>query len=79
MRFKPWTPRLNFDGRLVNYDFGELDEIVPAYAVTTGWWSNFSERVGRINRQDRFGRRRSVVERAVRPDLIIQASIAKPM
>jgi exodeoxyribonuclease V alpha subunit len=25
---------LNFDGRLVNYDFGELDEIVPAYAVT---------------------------------------------
>jgi exodeoxyribonuclease V alpha subunit len=25
---------LNFDGRLVNYDFGELDEIVPAYAIT---------------------------------------------
>jgi exodeoxyribonuclease V alpha subunit len=25
---------LNFDGRLINYDFGELDEIVPAYAVT---------------------------------------------
>ena len=24
----------NFDGRLVNYDFGELDEIVPAYAIT---------------------------------------------
>jgi exodeoxyribonuclease V alpha subunit len=25
---------LNFDGHLVNYDFGELDEIVPAYAIT---------------------------------------------
>jgi exodeoxyribonuclease V alpha subunit len=25
---------VNFDGRLVNYDFGELDEIVPAYAIT---------------------------------------------
>jgi exodeoxyribonuclease V alpha subunit len=25
---------LNFDGRLVSYDFGELDEIVPAYAIT---------------------------------------------
>ena len=25
---------LNFDGRSINYDFGELDEIVPAYAVT---------------------------------------------
>ena len=25
---------LNFDGLLVNYDFGELDEIVPAYAIT---------------------------------------------
>jgi exodeoxyribonuclease V alpha subunit len=25
---------IDFDGRLVNYDFGELDEIVPAYAVT---------------------------------------------
>src|SRR5258708_37434959 len=25
---------LNFDGRLVNYDFGELDEIVPAYAIS---------------------------------------------
>src|SRR6202023_4183055 len=24
---------LNFDGRLINYDFGELDEIIPAYAV----------------------------------------------
>jgi exodeoxyribonuclease V alpha subunit len=26
--------RLDFDGRLVNYDFGELDEIVPAYTIT---------------------------------------------
>jgi exodeoxyribonuclease V alpha subunit len=25
---------IDFDGRLINYDFGELDEIVPAYAVT---------------------------------------------
>ena len=25
---------LNFDGRLINYDFGEPDEIIPAYAVT---------------------------------------------
>jgi exodeoxyribonuclease V alpha subunit len=25
---------LDFDGRLVNYDFGELDEVVPAYAIT---------------------------------------------
>ena len=25
---------LNFDGRLVSYDFGELDEIVPSYAIT---------------------------------------------
>jgi exodeoxyribonuclease V alpha subunit len=25
---------VNFDGRLVNYDFGELDEIIPAYAIT---------------------------------------------
>src|ERR1700732_3860319 len=25
---------LNFDGRLINYDFGELDEIIHAYAVT---------------------------------------------
>jgi exodeoxyribonuclease V alpha subunit len=25
---------LNFDGRLVSYDFGELDEIIPAYATT---------------------------------------------
>jgi exodeoxyribonuclease V alpha subunit len=25
---------LNFDGRLVNYDFGELDEIAPAYAIS---------------------------------------------
>lgn len=25
---------LNFDGRLINYDFGELDELVPAYAIT---------------------------------------------
>jgi exodeoxyribonuclease V alpha subunit len=25
---------VNFDGRLVNYDFGELDEIVPAYAIS---------------------------------------------
>jgi exodeoxyribonuclease V alpha subunit len=25
---------LNFDGRLINYDFGELDEIIPAYATT---------------------------------------------
>ena len=25
---------IDFDGRLVSYDFGELDEIVPAYAVT---------------------------------------------
>ena len=25
---------LNFDGRLVDYDFGELDEISPAYAIT---------------------------------------------
>ena len=25
---------LNFDGRLVNYDFGELDEIIPAYAIS---------------------------------------------
>ena len=25
---------LNFDGHLVNYDFGELDEIVSAYAIT---------------------------------------------
>jgi exodeoxyribonuclease V alpha subunit len=25
---------IDFDGRLVNYDFGELDEIVPAYAIT---------------------------------------------
>ena len=25
---------LNFDGRLVNYDFGELDELVPAYAIS---------------------------------------------
>jgi exodeoxyribonuclease V alpha subunit len=22
---------LNFDGRLINYDFGELDESIPAY------------------------------------------------
>jgi len=26
---------LNFDGLLVNNDFGELDEILPAYGVTT--------------------------------------------
>jgi exodeoxyribonuclease V alpha subunit len=26
---------LNFDGLLVNNDFGELDEISPVYAVTT--------------------------------------------
>jgi exodeoxyribonuclease V alpha subunit len=25
---------LNFDGRLVNYGFGELDEIIPAYAIS---------------------------------------------
>jgi exodeoxyribonuclease V alpha subunit len=25
---------LNFDGRLVNYDFDELDEVIPAYAIT---------------------------------------------
>jgi exodeoxyribonuclease V alpha subunit len=25
---------IDFDGCLVNYDFGELDEIVPAYAIT---------------------------------------------
>jgi exodeoxyribonuclease V alpha subunit len=25
---------IDFDGRMVNYDFGELDEIVPAYAIT---------------------------------------------
>src|SRR3984957_4293398 len=25
---------LDFDGRLVKYDFGELDEVVPAYALT---------------------------------------------
>jgi exodeoxyribonuclease V alpha subunit len=25
---------IDFDGRLVNYEFGELDEIVPAYAIT---------------------------------------------
>jgi exodeoxyribonuclease V alpha subunit len=25
---------IDFDGRLVSYDFGELDEIVPAYAIT---------------------------------------------
>src|SRR5271154_850419 len=25
---------LNFDGRLVNYDFGELDELIPAYAIS---------------------------------------------
>jgi len=25
---------VNLDGRLVNYDFGELDEIAPAYAIT---------------------------------------------
>jgi len=25
---------LNFDGRLVSYDFGELDEIIPAYAIS---------------------------------------------
>jgi len=25
---------IDFDGRPVNYDFGELDEIVPAYAIT---------------------------------------------
>jgi exodeoxyribonuclease V alpha subunit len=25
---------LNFDGRTVKYDFGELDELVPAYAIT---------------------------------------------
>jgi exodeoxyribonuclease V alpha subunit len=25
---------LSFDGRLVSYDFGELDEIIPAYATT---------------------------------------------
>lgn len=25
---------LDFDGRLVNYDFGELDELVPAYAIS---------------------------------------------
>ena len=25
---------VDFDGRLVSYDFGELDEIVPAYAIT---------------------------------------------
>jgi exodeoxyribonuclease V alpha subunit len=25
---------VDFDGRLVNYDFGELDAIVPAYAIT---------------------------------------------
>jgi exodeoxyribonuclease V alpha subunit len=25
---------IDFDGRLVNYDCGELDEIVPAYAIT---------------------------------------------
>jgi exodeoxyribonuclease V alpha subunit len=26
---------IDFDSRLVNYDFGELDEIVPAYAITS--------------------------------------------
>ena len=25
---------VNFDGRLVTYDFGELDELMPAYAMT---------------------------------------------
>jgi len=25
---------LDFDGRLVSYDFGELDEVIPAYATT---------------------------------------------
>jgi exodeoxyribonuclease V alpha subunit len=25
---------VDFDGRLVNYDFGELDELVPAYAIS---------------------------------------------
>jgi exodeoxyribonuclease V alpha subunit len=25
---------IDFDGRLVNYDFGELDELVPAYAIS---------------------------------------------
>ena len=25
---------IDFDGRLVSYDFGELDEIVPAYAIS---------------------------------------------
>ena len=25
---------VDFDGRLVTYDFGELDELVPAYAIT---------------------------------------------
>jgi hypothetical protein len=25
---------IDFDDRLINYDFEELDEIVPAYAIT---------------------------------------------
>jgi exodeoxyribonuclease V alpha subunit len=33
-RVDPSQPVLAAPGRLVNYDFGELDEIIPAYAIS---------------------------------------------
>jgi ATP-dependent exoDNAse (exonuclease V) alpha subunit len=51
---------IRFDGRLVTYDFGELDEVSLAYAVTihksqgSGYWNAYvAPKAKRIQRRER--------------------------